>query len=302
MIGKLHGTLHQKMANKSPLGHHIYDAYKTLSKKLHVPNQEEMKQVDEWLKWNNESLPDNEYKGIAKGKNVVFLQIEALEDFVINQKVYGQEITPNLNKMIAKSGLYFNNIYEQNNAGNSIDADVMLSTGVLTLGDQITALTYPEVKYNSFARMVQKYGYTTATTHAERPGDWNWAELHKAGFGIENIWDINDYTIDEYVGFGLSDKSLYTQFADKLETLKEPFYAMVPTLSSHGPFDIKEEYRELDLPKDLDETKLGGYFQSIYYADKQIGLFIDLLEEKGLMDNTIVVIYEGIMVEFISII
>ena len=36
---------------------------------------------------------------------------------------------------------------------------------------------------------------------------------------------------------------------------------MVPTLSSHGPFDIKEEYRELDLPKDLDETKLGGYFQ-----------------------------------------
>ena len=75
-----------KMANRSPLGHHIYDAYKTLSKKLHVPNQEEMKQVDEWLKWNNESLPDNEYKGIAKGKNVVFLQIEALEDFVINQK------------------------------------------------------------------------------------------------------------------------------------------------------------------------------------------------------------------------
>ena len=279
-----------KMTNRSPLAHHIYEGYLTINKEIKNDDEEEMKEVDEWLAWNDEKLPDNEFKGIAKGKNVIFLQIESLENFVINQKVYGQEITPNINRLISK-GLYFDNVYEQNNAANSIDADFMLNTGILPLGDKITALNYPEVKFNSFPRMLEKQGYTTITTHAEKLGDWSWAELHKGGFGVQNIWDINQYNVDEYVGFGLSDRSLYTQFAKKISEVKEPFYGLVPTLTSHGPFDIKDEYRYLDLPEELDKTKLGGYFQSINYADKQIGLFIDLLEEQGLMDNTIIAIY-----------
>lgn len=279
-----------RVMNRSPLGDHFYEGYTTL-KKLMINDNEQMKaEAEEWLEWNNEELPDNEYKGVAKGKNVVFLQIEALEDFVINQKVYNQEVTPNLNKII-KEGLYFNNVYEQNNAGNSIDCDVMANSSMLTLGDSITLLTHPEVKYNSLARILGKNGYTTVSSHVERAGDWSWLEAHKAALGFQTSWDINQYNIDEYVGFGLSDKSLYTQFSDKLSKLQQPFFATVPTLSSHGPFDIKEQYRELELPKELDSNKLGGYFQSIHYADEQIGTFLKMLEEKNLMENTIVVIY-----------
>lgn len=279
-----------RVAMRSPIGDFIYDAYTTLQKVNSTTDEEEMDKIDKWLEWNNENLPDNEYKGIAKGKNVVFLQIEALENFVINQSIYGQEITPNMNKLI-NNGLYFSNVYEQNNAANSIDCDAMVNTGVLTLGDSVTFLTYPEVKFNSLARILNSNGYTTVSTHAERSGDWGWLEAHKAALGFSSSWGINDYKIDEYVGFGLSDRSFYTQYVDKLSTLKEPFYSVIPTLSSHGPFDIKDEYRYLDLPEDLDSNRLGGYFQAIHYADKQIGLFIDMLEEKGLMDNTVVVIY-----------
>lgn len=235
-------------------------------------------------------MEDNEYKAIAKGKNVVFLQIESLENFVTNNKVYDQEITPNLNKII-KEGLYFKNIHEQNNAGNSIDMDMMAASGVLPLGDVITYLEYPEVQYNSLPRLLNNEGYNTILTHAERAGDWNWAEAGKSAAGYKTLWDINEYTIDEYAGFGLSDRSLYTQIVAKLAKEEGPFLAVVPTLTSHGPFDIDEKYRELNLPKDLDENRLGGYFQSIYYADKQIGLFFELLEENKLLENTIVVIY-----------
>lgn len=279
-----------RMANRSPLGEHIYEGYQTLKKVFKNQDESEVTKVDDWLAWNNENLPDNEFSGMLKGKNVVFLQIEALENFVIDQEVYGQEITPVMNKLV-KEGLYFNNIYEQNNAGNSIDCDMMINTGVLPLGDTITFLTHPEVKYNSLPRILQKEGYTAVSTHAEKAGDWSWAEAHKAALGYNDMWNVNDYNIDEYVGFGLSDRSFYTQYVDKLTTLKEPFFSTIPTLSSHGPFDIKDKYRELILPEELDSNRLGGYFQSIHYADEQIGLFLKLLEEKGLMDDTVVVIY-----------
>lgn len=278
-----------KIANRSLLGDFVYQGLEVIKSDNKI-NEAEMEQVDKWLMWNNEKLPDNQYKGLFSGKNVVFLQIESLENFVINQEVYGQEITPVMNKL-TKEGLYFNNIYEQNNAGNSIDCDLMANTGVLPLGDSITFLTHPQVKYNSLARRLEQKGYTTVSTHAERAGDWNFAKAHKAALGFQNIWDINQYNVDEVVGFGLSDRSFYTQYAQKLSTLKQPFFSMLPTLSSHGPFDIKGQYRELKLPEELDKNKLGGYFQSIHYADEQIGLFLNLLEEKGLMKNTVVVIY-----------
>lgn len=276
---------------RSPIGHHIYEDYKTIKKLVKQTDDNDINEIDEWLSWNNEYIEDNEYKSIAKGKNVIFLQIESLENFVINERVFGQEITPNLNKLINNNSIYFNNIHEQNNAGNSIDMDMIAASGVLPLGDVITYLEYPEVKYYSLPRLLNKEGYNTILTHAERAGDWNWAQAGKSAAGYNTIWDINDYIIDEYAGFGLSDRSFYTQFVDKISKKEEPFLAVLPTLSSHGPFDIDEKYRELDLPKDLDENRLGGYFQSVNYADKQIGLFFELLKERNLLDNTIVVIY-----------
>ena len=279
-----------KIVCRSPIGNHIYEDYKTIKKLSRKTNDKDIKEIDKWLEWNKEELEDNEYKALAKGKNVVFLQIEALENFVINEEVFGQEITPNLNKLI-KDNLYFKNVHEQNNAGNSIDMDMMAASGVLPLGDVITYLEYPEVKYLSLPRLLNHEGYNTILTHAEKAGDWNFAEAGKSASGYKTIWDIREYTIDERVGFGLSDRSLYTQFVEKISREEEPFLAVVPTLTSHGPFDIDEKYRELDLPKELDENRLGGYFQSIHYADKQIGLFFQLLKEKDLLNNTIVVIY-----------
>lgn len=276
--------------NQSPIGYHLYEAIRAIEQKNFQGNKEEIKQVDDWLAWNNKKLPDNKYKGILKGKNVVFLQIESLENFVIGKKVLGQEITPNLDKLMKKS-LYFDNIYEQNNAGNSIDCDMMANTGLLTLGNSITFLTHADVKYQSLPRILNENGYTTISTHAERASDWNWSEAHSNALGYQDMWDIDSYKLDDVFGMGLSDHSFLNQYADKLKTLKEPFFSTIPTLSSHGPFDLPDKYRELKLPKDIDDTKLGGYFQSVHYTDKQIGFFIDKLEKLGLLNDTVLVIY-----------
>ena len=274
-----------------PIGYHIIESTRTLSKVLNPVSSTEEAEIEEWLAYNKEDLEPNEYSGIAKGKNVIFIQIESLENFVINKSVNGKEISPFLNKL-ASEGLYFTNIYEQNNAGNSIDCDFMVNTSIYPLGDKITALNYGENTYsNSLPRILESEGYKTISSHAEDIGEFNWTELHKNGFGVETLWGISDYVYEETVGYGLSDRSFLTQLSKKLESIEEPFFLQAPTLSNHGPFDIGQEYRELDLPKEIDESYLGGYFESVHYTDKQIEMFFNELENSGLLDNTIVVLY-----------
>lgn len=247
--------------------------------------------ITNWINEKNEHLNDNKLKGIAKGKNIIFLQVESLENFVINQSTNGQEITPFLNSL-SKNSLYFDNIYEQNNGAHSIDCDFLVNTSIYPVGNRVSAIEYGQNIYpNSLPRILTAEGYETATAHAEKPGDFNWMEFHKNALGVDNIWSILDFKDDEDIGYGLSDKSILSQFADKIENLNQPFFAQVYTLTSHGPFNIDKKYRSLDLPSNINSSYLGGYFQSLHYTDEQIKLFFDLLKEKKLLDNTVVVIY-----------
>lgn len=274
-----------------PIGYHFIETVRTLSKVSSFTSSKEKEEIESWINYNNEDLEPNIYSGIAKGKNVIFIQIESLENFVINKSTNGKEISPFLNKL-TKEGLYFTNIYEQNNAGNSIDCDFMVNTSIYPLGDKITALDYGENVYrNSLSRILNDEGYMTISSHAEEIGDFNWTELHKNGFGAKELWDISHYIYEEIVGYGLSDRSFLSQIADKLENLEEPFFFQAATLSNHGPFDIDDKYRELDLPKEVDESYLGGYFESVRYTDRQIEMFFNKLDESGMLDNTMVVLY-----------
>ena len=77
----------------------LYDGVKTVqnSNKKKEAKSSQLKPINEFLKKNN--VPANiEYKGVAKGKNVIIIHLESLQQFVINQKWKGKEITPNINK------------------------------------------------------------------------------------------------------------------------------------------------------------------------------------------------------------
>ena len=79
-------------------------------------------------------------------------------------------------------------------------------------------------------------------------------------------------------------------------------------LTNHTPFsdtdkygeyavDIKEQiYNEDGVLEDvtypyMEGTKLGNYFKSYHYADEALGGFIEQLDEEGLLENTVLVIY-----------
>lgn len=64
----------------------LYDGVKTVqnSNKKKEAKSSQLKPINEFLKKNN--VPANiEYKGVAKGKNVIIIHLESLQQFVINQ-------------------------------------------------------------------------------------------------------------------------------------------------------------------------------------------------------------------------
>lgn len=283
-------TPNQTMANLSPLGYHIYDSYVYYKENLpYVLTEDEKKEIQSWFSNKMENLEPNKYKGIFKDKNLIFIQVESLENFVIKQSINGQEITPNINKLLGNS-IYFPNFYEQVNNGTSSDADLLANTSVYPVRRGSTFFRYPDNSYNSLPKLLKEKGYDTVAIHPDKGSYWNWMPA-LTSFGFSKTIDSEQFQMDEIIGLGLSDGSYLRQVEPIIKELREPFYSFMVTLTSHGPFDLPEQYRELNLDESLDKTYMGGYFQSLHYTDKQIGLFLSKMEDDGLLENTVVVLY-----------
>lgn len=275
----------------SSLGYHIIDAitvYKD-SKPYKLTDQDK-KDINKFYNWKNENLPNNQYFGLSKNKNLLIIQVESMEDFQIGKSINGQEITPTLNKLLNNS-LYFPNIYEQVNEGTSSDCDLMLNTSMLPLNRGCTFFKYPNANYNSLPKILSDSGYDTISIHPDKGSFWNYANALRGGIGFEKFNDYFSFDASsEQIGMGISDNSYFTQVVPMIKELDSPFFAHTITLTNHGPFSLPDKYKDLTLEKELDSSELGGYFQCIHYTDKQIGLFLEKLDKEGLLDNTTVII------------
>ncbi|KHD37112.1 phosphoglycerol transferase [Clostridium acetobutylicum] len=280
------------ICNASPIGYHYLDIYNYIknSKRLKLTT-EDKKEIKTWFQnKNKKNLPDNEYSGMFKGKNLLVIQVESLENFVINKSVNGQEITPNLNKLL-KNSLYFSNYNEEVNQGTTSDAELMTNTSIYPVSTGSTFFRYPDNKYyNSLPEILERQGYYTQAMHGDKGSYWNWKPALKS-IGFQNIVDSTGFKDDENIGLGLSDGSFLRQAEPMVEASKGPWYNYVITMSGHAPFDLPTKYRELKINSELDSSYLGGYLQSVHYEDKQIGIFLDNLRKSGALDNTMVVIY-----------
>lgn len=276
--------------NISPLGYHFYNAYTTWkdSRPVHL-SEEQKKEITDWFAAKQENLPDNEYRGMLKDKNLIILQVESLEKFVINQKINDQEITPTLNKLL-KNSLYFTNYYQQINDGSSSDADLLTNTSVYPLRQGSTFFRYPYTTYNSLPVLLEGNNYNTFAAHSDKGSFWNWMPA-LTSFGFDKCVDFSNFELDECFGMGLSDGSYLRQVEGMMKDHKQPNYSFIVTLTSHMPFIMPKEFSYLNLNEDFNKTYLGGYFQSIHYTDKQIGMFLELLEKDHLLENSVIAIY-----------
>ena len=205
--------------------------------------------------------------------------MESLENFVVNQKFQGQEITPNLNKLL-KNSLYFNNYHENVNCGTSSDADLMTNTGVYPVRDGSTFFRYPHNEYQqALPKQLEALGYSTYAIHPDKGFFWN-VRPALLSIGFQNFYDSGDYDVKETIGLGISDKDYLPQVDAIIEKEKQPYYSFVVTLTSHAPFDLPNKNRTLKLTNGFQKNILGDYLQSIHYTDAALGNFLDELEKR----------------------
>ncbi|WP_456049042.1 LTA synthase family protein [Acetivibrio cellulolyticus] len=255
--------------------------------------KEEKTEVEKYFESRNVKKENSniqyKYEGIANGKNLIIVQMEAMQQFVIGKEINNMEITPNLNKLI-KESLYFNNIYYQVSGGNTSDAEFLTNNSLYPLSEGSVYHRYPENTYHSLPSLLKQKGYSTYALHAFDKIFWNRNEMYKA-LQFDKFFSSEDYVMDDFAGWSgnaLSDKSFLRQSLNKIDTSK-PFYSFLVTLSSHHPFTYFENF-DFNVGE-YQGTYIGNYIKAAHYADSCIGNFIDDLKSKGLYENSLLVFY-----------
>ncbi len=255
-----------------------------------------------------EETKDNEYTNILKGKNVIMIHAESMQTFLLNQSFNGKDVVPNLKKL-ASEGMYFSNFYAQESVGTSSDSEFTNSSSLLPASSGTVSISYFDRDYVTTQKLLKQKNYYVFSMHGNNCSFWNRQALHKS-LGYDYFYCYNkDFNIDDVVGLGLSDKSFFHQAIDKIKKVQEEhdnFFGNLIMLSNHTPFNNKgQAYSDFDvsyhyqdeMTKEekiapyMEGTKLGYYFKSAHYADEALGQFVKELDENGLLENTVLVIY-----------
>lgn len=241
----------------------------------------------------NRSQPNISYYGKEKGKNVFILHLESFQQFLIDYKSDGQEVTPNINRFYHdQHTLAFDNFFNQVGQGKTSDAETMLETSLYGLpsGSSMTAYGSSNT-YQALPAFLDQQGYATASMHGDVGSFWNRDNTYKS-WGYQYFFDSSYYKekANYSVGYGLKDKIFLKQSVKYLEQLPQPFYAKVITVTNHYPYDLDKDNQSIPKTKTGDKT-VDGYVQTARYLDEAFGEFMNYLKKSGLYDNSVIVAY-----------
>lgn len=238
--------------------------------------------------------PTNEYTGIGEGKNLIVIQVEALQNFVLFKEINGFEITPNLNKLVKDAGtLYYDNYFQLVGKGNTSDAEVATLNSLYPSLTEPTNNLYHSNSYYGLPWILRDNGYTSWAFHGYERDFWNRDKAFKAQ-GFQRFIAQDDFVFDNYIGFGIPDREFFKQSLEYIKELdnidENPFFAFLITLTSHTPFKMPPNEKYTDLGE-LEGSLTGNYIHAIHYADMEVGRFIENLKEEGLYENSVIAIY-----------
>lgn len=274
--------------------YHVADLLNVLRENLFKErlSEHEREEIVSWFESNKNSSNIKEHPlfGIAKNKNLIIIQAESLQQFVINLKVNGVPVTPNLNDFL-KESVYFSRTYDQTGLGNSSDAEFLSNIGLYPSSSGVAFTRFASNRYNALPKVLEDNGYFPIALHGDRPSFWNRERMYSS-IGFRKYISKRDFDLDEIIGMGLSDRSFFAQTASILENTPKPFYAFLVTLSSHYPFNYPPLIAQSKLDVgEFGNTLVGNYLKSMNYLDEQFGMFLDELKKKGLLKSSVIVIY-----------
>lgn len=273
----------------------VYDGVKTAQSNVIIAkaNHSDLKTVQSYIK-KNYIAPNPEYYGVAKNKNVLVIHLESFQQFLIDYKWHGKEVTPNLNKLYhANDTISFDNFFNQVGQGKTSDAEMMLENSVFGLqsGSAMSSYGTSNTFESAPAILGQQAGYTSAVMHGGAGSFWNRDNAYKS-FGYDYFMPLSYYQNKKgyYLGYGIKDKLFFDQSIKYMEHLPQPFYLKMITVTNHYPYDLDKKNQSIDKTDTGDKT-VDGYVQTAHYLDEAIGELMSYLKKSGLEKNTLIMLY-----------
>lgn len=274
-----------------------YDLVKSehVSQMRKSATKSQLKTVEKFTK-EHYAAPNKKLFGIAKGRNVIVIHLESFQQFLIDKKINGQEVTPFLNSLYHGQDTYaFSNFFNQVGQGKTSDAENMLETSTygLSQGSLFATLGNDNTFQGAPAILNQRAGYTSAVFHGNVASFWNRNNVYK-NLGYQYFFDASyfDTSGDKATGYGLKDKLLFADSIKYLQHLQQPFYVKYLTVTNHFPFDLDDEDKDSNFTTtNTGSSTVDNYFVTAHYLDQSLQEFFNYLDKTGLAKKSIIMIY-----------
>ncbi len=278
-------------------GYHISDIENafTMKKQTKYKNYDDMIRDYEQLKENYETKYGEEMyplKGILENKNVIIVQLESVQEFVVNKEINGKQITPNLNEFLNEN-IEFTNMHMQSYS-TTADSEHSTITSIYPMENGMSFSKYFTNTYDDLFKIFNKKNYHTSYMHGNYPYFWNRGNVYGRLNLNELVLKEQFEDLSENINGDLSDELLYRQAVQKWKEYSNPFLSYIVAASSHTPFTLEglqdRSKVSIDAGKYID-TYFGNYLEAMNYADYAFGVLIQELKEARLYDNTAILVF-----------
>ena len=253
------------MEQLGPYGFHAYDAWMYVRATAFRPPLTK-KEVDALAYWFADRAPlragnGSAYFGAALKKNLIVVQVESLQDFVVDYRVGGKTSC-----RTCASG------------ATTVFASRMSRIRPTKAGRRTRSsrrwcrcCRWTTARCRSATRRTRTSAFracwrSTATARC-RP----WPSSRASGtagvmhplYGFSRSYYESDFTMTEQIGWGLNDHDFLQQMVPRLESQRRPFCAWLITLSLHHPFEsFPDQHKTLTLGA-LEGTSFGNYLHTM---------------------------------------
>ena len=225
-------------------------------------------------------------------RNVITLVLESTAAKYLS--VYGSryQTTPRLAAEASRS-MVFDNFYCHFGLTSHSLVAILLSMYPGMTWHEYT-VERPDLPGTTVAEILQSRGYRSAFIHS---GDLLYS--NQEGFlrnrGFDDVWDFRDLGCGpQSFSWGVEDRCLIDGMLKWIDQdRRRPFYLLGWTIQTHHPYPPSEGQRTIDFLRGdspPDAYDLSRYLNVLHEVDRQIGRLLDGLAERGLADDTLVVI------------
>lgn len=213
--------------------------------------------------------------------NVVFLILESFSrDYTgLARK---ESYTPFLDSLMNES-YTFTNAYS--NGERSIEGIPAILSSLPSFEYSYLNTPYANNTITSIAKILKSKGYSSSFFHGGNNGTMNFDTYAKQA-GFDEYFGRTEYGNDkDYDGsWGIWDEPFLQRYATELSKMKQPFVSSLFTVSSHHPFAVPDQYKEV--------YKGGGLpiYKTIQYTDHALKMFFDKVKNEQWFDSTLFVI------------